>query len=67
VTLSGRENFIVMTYFFILDNLLSELQKRKSAYDNLVKKFSFFHNITQHSIKEIRKSSKELVKLIQMT
>jgi len=33
VTLSGPEHFIVMTYFFILDNLQSELQNRKSAYD----------------------------------
>jgi len=60
VTLSGREHFIVMTYFFILDNLQSELQKRKSAYDDLVKKFSFFHNIIQHSNNEIRKRAKEL-------
>jgi len=60
VTLSGREHFIVMTYFFILDNLQSELQKRKSAYNDLVKKFSFFHNIIQHSNNEIRKSAKEL-------
>lgn len=49
-----------MTYFSILDNLQSELQIRKSAYDYLVKKFSFFHNITQHSVNEIRKSAKEL-------
>jgi len=42
VTLSGREHFIVMTYFFILDNLQSELQKRKSAYDDLIKNFPFF-------------------------
>ena len=42
VTLSSRENFIVMTYFCILDNLRSELQKRKFSYDNLVKKFFLF-------------------------
>lgn len=53
VTLIGRESFIIETYFVILDSLLSELQKRKSAYDVLAKRFYFFHNITQHSTEEI--------------
>ncbi|KAL4149728.1 hypothetical protein QTP88_003604 [Uroleucon formosanum] len=60
VTLVGRESFIIKTYYVIIDNLLCELQKRKSAYDKLAKKFSFFHNITQYSTKKICQSAKEL-------
>ncbi|KAL4088690.1 hypothetical protein QTP88_023774 [Uroleucon formosanum] len=60
VTLVGRESFIIKTYYIILDNLLCELQRRKSAYDKLAKKFSFFHNITQYSTQKICQCAKEL-------
>jgi len=63
VSLVGRESFIIKTYYVILDNLLYELQKRKSAYDNLAKKFSFLHNITQYSTEKISQCAKELCKV----
>lgn len=61
VTLSGRESFIIMTYFLTLHNLQSKLQKCKSGCKLLSKKiFKNFINITQHSVNEIRKSATDL-------
>lgn len=35
-------NFKVNTYFVILDQLKSELLRRKNAYDHLLKNYNFF-------------------------
>lgn len=35
-------NFKVNTYFVILDQLKSELLRRKIAYDHLLKNYNFF-------------------------
>jgi len=45
---SSTENIVtdfkINTYFVILDQLKSELLKRKIAYDSLLKNYSFFSN-----------------------
>lgn len=38
----GRKHFLINTYYVILDNLYTELIKRKEVYDNLTSKYSFF-------------------------
>lgn len=40
VTLVDRESFIIKTYYVILDNLLCELQKKKSAFSKKIFIFS---------------------------
>lgn len=55
VVFSARDNLIINTYYVILDKLSFELNKRKSAYDELVKKFFFIlklHDFTPVKVKE---------------
>jgi len=40
-TIDSRNNFIINTFYVICDNLTVELNKRKSAYDNTISKYSF--------------------------
>jgi len=50
-------NFKVNTYFVILDQLKSELLKRKIVYDNLLKNYYFFFKLTKMTAAGIRISA----------
>ncbi|XP_060853423.1 zinc finger MYM-type protein 1 isoform X5 [Rhopalosiphum padi] len=53
-------NFKINTYFVILDQLKSELLRRKIAYDNLLKNYYFFFKITKMTAADIRVSAELL-------
>jgi len=61
---SSTENIVtdfkVNTYFVILDQLKSELLKRKIAYDDLLKNYSFFFKLTKMTAAEIQISAELL-------
>lgn len=42
----GRKNFLMIIYYVILDNLNTELIKRKKLCDNLTSKYSSFLSLT---------------------
>jgi len=53
-------NFKVNTYFVILDQLKSELLRRKIAYDNLLKNYYFFFKLSKMTAADIRISAELL-------
>ncbi|XP_060852987.1 zinc finger MYM-type protein 1-like isoform X2 [Rhopalosiphum padi] len=53
-------NFKINTYFVILDQLKSELLRRKIAYNNLLKNYYFFFKITKMTAADIRVSAELL-------
>lgn len=54
------ENFKVNTYFMILDQIKSDLENRKIAYDNLTSKYNFFYHLSELTPSEVKKSSESL-------
>ncbi|XP_050064321.1 zinc finger MYM-type protein 1-like [Aphis gossypii] len=54
------ENFKVNTYFMILDQIKSDLEKRKIAYDNLTSKYNFFYHMSELTPAEVKKNSDSL-------
>lgn len=62
VDLSSKESFKINTYIVIMDSLLTELKKRKIAYDLVNENFSFFFNLTELSISEVREKAERLRK-----
>lgn len=58
--LSGRQHFLINTYYAILDNIYSELIERKEAYDILISKYSFFIQMTTISKSEVFKCAEQL-------
>lgn len=57
---SNATNFKVTTYWVILDKILSELEKRKKSYDELIKKYQFLFCLTTITSVEVREKAKEL-------
>jgi len=51
-------NFKINTFYVVCDNLIVELNKRKSAYDNIICKFSFILKIYELDPSEIREDAK---------
>ncbi|KAL4120889.1 hypothetical protein QTP88_013500 [Uroleucon formosanum] len=49
------ENFKVNTYFMILDQIKSDLKKRKIAYDNLISNYIFFYHLSEPKLAEVKK------------
>lgn len=61
---SERDNLIINAYYVILDKLSNELNKRKSAYEKLVKKF--FLSCMKSLRKNKRRRWSIVKKLVQM-
>ncbi|XP_060854953.1 uncharacterized protein LOC132932593 [Metopolophium dirhodum] len=57
------ENFKVNTYFMILDQIKSDLEKIKIAYDNLTSKYNFFYHLSELTPAEVKKNSESLQSL----
>lgn len=55
-------NFRINTYFVILDRLVSELKKRKVAYDQLLTKYTFIFQLTEMIVVEVKKKAEILQK-----
>lgn len=60
VEFSGRDSFRVKTFYVILDNLVSELQKRCSAYEELHENFSVITEFGSLNSDEIRERARKL-------
>lgn len=43
---NGRQHFLINIYYVILDNISSELRKRKKVYVTLISKYIFFQMTT---------------------
>jgi hypothetical protein len=61
-TFTKQEDLYINTYTVVIDTLLLELKIRKSAYDIILKKFSFLFNIEQLPSVELQKSAEILQK-----
>lgn len=59
-TMNIITEFKINTYFVILDQLKSELQKRKVAYDNVFSNYNFFFNLTTLTAADIRSNVETL-------
>lgn len=53
-------NFKINTFYIICDNLTVELNKRKTAYEKIISKYSFLLKIYELDPSEIRESAKKL-------
>jgi len=53
-TFKQSDSFRINTFTVILDSLLSELNKRKSAYDTVNTKFGFLFNLTKLPLSKVR-------------
>lgn len=58
--LDSCNNFKIITFYVICDNLTVELKKRKTAYENIISKFSFLLKMYELDPSEIRDSAKKL-------
>jgi len=54
------DSFRVNTFTVILDSLLTELNKRKNAYDKVNIKFGFFFNRTKLPLSKVREQAIQL-------
>ncbi|KAL4141603.1 hypothetical protein QTP88_004219 [Uroleucon formosanum] len=59
-TFDSQNNFKINTFYVICDNLTVELNKRKSAYDSIISKYSFILKIYELDPSEIREDAKKL-------
>jgi len=59
-TFDGQNNFKINTFYVICENLTVELNKRKSAYDSIISKYSFSLKIYELDPLEIREDAKKL-------
>jgi len=55
-TLQQSDSFRINTFIVILDSLLTELNKRKNAYDTGNIKFGFLFNLTKLPLSKVRES-----------
>ncbi|CAI6358959.1 unnamed protein product [Macrosiphum euphorbiae] len=53
-------DFKVKTYFVILDQLRSQLEKRNEKYENLLKNYNFFFKLTEMTSIKVRKNAEIL-------
>lgn len=60
VLLEGRDKFRVETFYVVLDQLKSELQKRKNAYGEIADKFSVFNDLSSSSTETIIERANKL-------
>lgn len=59
-TFKQSDSFRVNTFTVILDSLLTELNKRKSAYDTVNIKFGFLFNLTKLPLSKVREQAIQL-------
>jgi len=59
-TFQQSDSFRINTFTVILDSLLTELNKRKSAYDTVYTKFGFLFNLTKLSLSKVREQTIQL-------
>ncbi|XP_060843957.1 uncharacterized protein LOC132926427 [Rhopalosiphum padi] len=59
-TFQQSDSFRVNTFTVILDSLLTELNKRKSAYDKVNIKFGFLFNLTKLPLSKVREQAIQL-------
>ncbi|CAI6352559.1 unnamed protein product [Macrosiphum euphorbiae] len=53
-------DFKVKTYFVVLDQLRSQLEKRNEKYENLLKNYNFFFKLTEMTSIKVRKNAEIL-------
>ena len=58
---SARDDMRVNTFFYILDTLVVNLQKRSKCYDYLYNKFGFLMQLNVLSDEEISRNAKDLI------
>ena len=59
--LSGRDRFTVTIFNVIIDSLITELQRRGFAYEELSKKFDFLTKLHRLESKDIREGARNLI------
>ncbi|KAF0714401.1 zinc finger MYM-type protein 1-like, partial [Aphis craccivora] len=59
-TFDSQNNFKINTFYVICDNLTVELNKRKSAYDSIISKYSFILKIYELDPSKIREDANKL-------
>ncbi|XP_050059838.1 uncharacterized protein LOC114132255 [Aphis gossypii] len=59
-TFDSQNNFKINTFYVICDNLTVELNKRKSAYDSIISKYSFILKIYKLDPSKIREDAKKM-------
>lgn len=62
VELDGRDKMRVSTFLVVLDNLKSELKRRRDAYEKFHEKFSFLTKLTSMTSDEVELKAKNLLK-----
>lgn len=59
-TLQQSDSFRINTFTVILDSLITELNKRKNAYDTVNIKFGFLFNLTKLPLSKVREQATRL-------
>ncbi|KAL4119094.1 hypothetical protein QTP88_011952 [Uroleucon formosanum] len=59
-TLQQSDSFRINTFTVILDSLITELNKRKNAYDTVNIKFGFLFNLTKLPLSKVREQATQL-------
>jgi len=65
--LDESEKFKVNTYFLIIDQIKTELEKRKIAYDDITSKYNFVFHLIELTPTEVKESAQFLKMFIKMT
>ncbi|XP_014492284.1 52 kDa repressor of the inhibitor of the protein kinase-like [Vigna radiata var. radiata] len=63
VEFNGRDTMRVETFLVIIDKLITELKKRRNAYEMYYERFFFLLNLTALSSEELKKKAEALVQI----